>query len=237
MMRLDERGWLFAESGDPRVERLPTVRTSPLHVPTPLGIVWHWTAGRGGPGFAESLARGAQGFRRGVDPAASWHVLIAKDGTIFQSAPFLVGTWHVGRPGNLAGQIVPNVNQFTVGCELENAGRLQEIDGSYYCWPYFSNPTAPAGERQPDRRCLLEPQRVAVVEGDGAFDAFSAAQEESAGRLLAALVARFGWAREVCAYGHVDFDYPRKEDPGPLWRTVVLPRVLERVFGAKDAPQ
>jgi hypothetical protein len=103
-MRLDDEGWLVAEEGDPAVARYPTVRRSPLVVPAPLGIVWHWTAGRGGPGFAEALARRARTYRRGIDRAASWHVLIAKDGGIHQSAPFTVGTWHVGRPGVIAGR-------------------------------------------------------------------------------------------------------------------------------------
>jgi hypothetical protein len=49
--------------------------------------------------------------------------------------------------------------------------------------------------------------------------------------MLAALVTRFGWSRETCAYGHVDFDWPRKEDPGPLWKRERLPGVLDAVFG------
>jgi hypothetical protein len=79
-MRVDDQGWLVAEDGDPRVVRYPTVRTYAVAVPAPFGIVWHWTAGRGGSGFAEGLARRAQLYRRGIDRAASWHVLVAKDG-------------------------------------------------------------------------------------------------------------------------------------------------------------
>ncbi len=91
-MKIDKEGWLEPGDGDPKVTRLPTIRTYRLLVPAPLGIVWHWTAGRGGPGFAEALARRAQTYQRGIDRAASWHVLVARDGAIYQSAPFLVGT-------------------------------------------------------------------------------------------------------------------------------------------------
>ena len=49
--------------------------------------------------------------------------------------------------------------------------------------------------------------------------------------LLRALASRFGWTREVSVYGHVDFDSPRKEDPGPIWKQTVLPRVLDKIFG------
>jgi hypothetical protein len=231
-MRVDDDGWLVHEDGDPRVVRYPSVRTYALVVPAPLGIVWHWTAGRGGPGFAEALARRAQLYRRGVDRAASWHVLVAKDGTVFQSAPFTVGTWHVGRPGVVAGRRFENVNRATVGCELENAGRLRKIGDRFFCWPYFTNPAAPAHERRADPRCAVDPSRAVVGPGQGTFDAFPPEQERAATKLLAALVVRFGWTRDASAYGHRDFDSPRKEDPGPLWAGVVLPRALDAVFGA-----
>ena len=234
-MRIDQDGWLVAAEGDPRVLRFPTVRTYRLLVPTPLGIVWHWTAGRGGPGFGETLARRAQTYQRGIDRAASWHVLIARDGVIYQSAPFLVGTWHVGRPGVIAGQRFDNINRATVGCELENAGRLRKIGERFYCWPYWTNPTAPVYERRSVPRCAVDVARATVVHGQGTFDAFSPQQEASAAAMLAALVARFGWTSDACAYGHRDFDPQRKEDPGPLWAGTILPRILNQVFGGRDS--
>lgn len=231
-MRIDEKGWLLAESGEAEVVRFPTVRTMPLAVSRPLGIVWHWTAGRGGPGFGERLARMAQTYQRGIDRAASWHVLIAKDGAVYQSAPFLIGTWHVGKPGVIAGAPrFANINQATVGCELENAGRLRKIGDRFFCWPYWLNPGAPAHELRPDPRCLLEDARAAAVAGEGVFDAFPPAQVASATALLQALVAAYGWSREASSHGHVDFDYPRKEDPGALWKREHLPSVLDAVFG------
>lgn len=229
-MKVDDQGWLVAEDGDPSVSRFPTVRTYGLATPAPLGIVWHYTAGRGGPGFSEALARRAQTFRRGVDRPASWHVLIAKDGAVYQSAPFTVGTWHVGKAGVIAGRRFDNINHATVGCELENAGRLRKLGDQVYCWPYFVNPEAPEYERRPDPHYAVDPQR-AVLTNDGLFDAFTPAQESSATALLRALVARYGWTRDVCAYGHVQFDPARREDPGPIWKQPILPRVLDKLFG------
>ena len=234
-MRIDDEGWLVPEDGDPRVVRLPTVRTYRLVVPAPLGIVWHWTSGRGGPGFAERLARRVQTYRRGIDRPASWHVLIARDGVIHQSAPFLVGTWHVGRPGVIAGQRFDNINRATIGCELENAGRLRKIGERFYCWPFWTNPGAPAYERRPDPRYAIDALRATVVQGQGIFDAFSTEQRASAAAMLAALVARFAWAREACSYGHRDFDPKRKEDPGPVWADSVLPQILNQVLGGRDS--
>lgn len=234
-MKIDDQGWLVAEDCDPAVHRFPTVRTYRLVVPAPLGIVWHWTSGRGGPHFAEVLAKGIQTYKRGIDRPASWHVLVAKDGTIYQSAPFTVGTWHVGKAGVIAGRRFGNINQATVGCELENAGRLRKIGDRFYCWPYFANPGAPAHELRADPHYAIDAARAEASPGDGTFDAYTPAQEKSAACLLRALVAKLGWTREVCAYGHVDFDPARREDPGSLWKKVVLPRVLDTVFGTGGA--
>jgi N-acetyl-anhydromuramyl-L-alanine amidase AmpD len=233
-MKIDDNGWLIGADGEPVAKRFPTVRTYELATPMPLGIVWHYTNGRGGPGYAEALARRAQTFQRGVDRPASWHLLIAKDGAIYQSAPFTIGTWHVGKPGVIAGQRFANINHATVGCELENAGRLWRLGSQVYCWPYHLNPGAPEYKRRPDPACEV-PMDRAVVTRAGLFDMFTPAQEASAAVVLRALVARFGWTREVCAYGHVDFDPQNREDPGALWTQTFLPRVLDRVFGSASA--
>src|SRR5262245_61625526 len=57
LMKVDDNGWLVSEHADPPVHRLPTVRTYSLAVDAPLGLVWHTTDERGGPGYAEALAR------------------------------------------------------------------------------------------------------------------------------------------------------------------------------------
>jgi len=229
-MNVDDKGWLISAAGDPVGKRFPTVRTYELATPMPLGIVWHYTDGVGGPGYAEGLARRIQTFRQGVDRPASWHLVIAKDGAIYQSAPFTVGTWHVGKPGVIAGRRFANINHVTVGCEFENAGRLLRLGDAAYCWPYYLDPSAPPNQRRPDPACAVPLDR-AVATSMGLFDAYTAAQEASAAVVLRALVARYSWSRAVCAYGHVDFDPDNREDPGPVWSQTVLPRVLDRVFG------
>jgi N-acetyl-anhydromuramyl-L-alanine amidase AmpD len=206
------------------------VRTYTLAVAAPLGIVWHATEDRGGPGYAEALARRIQTFRSGIDRPASQHLVIAKDGSICQSAPFSVATWHVGMPGVIAGKRFANVNHATVGVELENAGRLKRLGALAYCWPYFVDPQVPAYQRRPNPSCALPLDR-AVATHDGLFDTFTVAQESSATLVLHALATRYDWAREVCAYGHVQFDPQHREDPGPIWKETILPRVLDRVFG------
>lgn len=224
-MRVDEKGWLLADVGEPRIVILPTVRTYRLVVRAPVALIWHTTGGVGGPRWAEVLARRIQTYRQGVDRPASWHFLIAKDGTIFQSAPTTVGTWHVGMPGVLGGRSFENVNHASIGVELENAGLLVENAGQFYTWPYYL-----AGGRTPDPRSRLDRQRVAHHEGH-AFDGFPEAQVLSAAALSTGLAHALGWDESALRHGHADFAAPRKIDPGPLWMKEILPRILD-VTGA-----
>jgi hypothetical protein len=224
-MRVSSQGWLEREPGDPEIHRLPTVRTCALVADGPHGLVWHATGGVGGATFAEGLARRIQRYQRGVDRPASWHLLIARDtGSIYQSAPFSVGTWHVGRPGIVAGARFANVNAATIGVELENAGPLMRRADGVYVWPYFRSRSS----REPDPRLRISPERVEMLAGVP-YDRFPAAQIESARRLLLALTKWRRWGRRQLGYCHADFASPAKTDPGALWRTTVLPRLLDEV--------
>lgn len=245
-MRVDDKGWLLNDAdGEPRVIQHSTTRTTSLEVPKPLGVVWHWTAGRGGLGFAEGCCKEIEHYDPSKDRAASWHVLIAKNGDLHQCAPFLVGTWHVGKGGTIGAHQSVNINRCTVGVEIENAGRLLKLGPACYCWPFWLNPDAPSATRQPDPKLAVDPNRARPAEGGfwkdaegGNFDAFTSQQIASATVLLKLLVAAYGWDPAVCGYGHVMFDYPRKEDPGPLWLKEALPGILDAVFPKKvcEAP-
>lgn len=229
-MLVDEKGWLQAEAGDPLVEKLPTVRTCGLDAPAPLGVCWHWTGQTSdAAASALGLARSIRTYDKAKDPhPASWHVLVAKDGALYQSAAFLSGTWHVGKLRRFLGED-RHVNRTLVGVEFQNAGRLRSVGGRCYAWPWWVNPTLPPEQRVPDARWEVARSRAAPGKG-GLYDSFPAPQVASAELLLRALVSRYGWARDACAFGHRDFDYPRKEDPGPLWAESILPGVLGRVF-------
>lgn len=219
-------GWLVGTD----VTRFPTVRIVQLEVKHPLGLVWHTTGGRGGPGHAEALARRIQHYRRGVDRPASWHILITTDGRIFQSAPIRVGTWHVGRPGTVGGHSFANVNRGTIGVELESPGQLVEVDGRYFCWPYWRSDVK--ASRLPDPRFEMRGANIVRMADGSLFTDFPAIQEATAIALVEALARELGWSRAALTYTHHQFDPHRKVDPGPLWAQIVLPRVLDFAFGA-----
>lgn len=248
-MHVAEDHWLTAaSSGLPPVLRVPSVRSGMLAADlrgAPLGLVWHWTGGRPADiNFAKALAEEIRTFNRASDRAASWHILIAKDGTIIQSLPTNVAAWHVGKPGRIGsapkkhagqwdwphwgGRLFANVNQATVGVELVNAGRLEKVGEKFFCWPFWLDPDHPASGADP--KLEVEASR-AVLHAGTWYDDFPKAQEMASARVVTALMLKYRWSRDVCRYGHVMFDQQRKEDPGPLWLEVVLPRVLDMVFG------
>lgn len=233
-MKIDQAGLLQqSEAGDPVILRFPSSRSSNFDFVTggkPKGIVWHWTTGRcTTERHANALAESIRGYKKG-DVMASWHVLIAKDGRVLQSIPFDRGSWHVGRPGTIDGRLYANVNRCTVGVELENSGPLLAHQGEYYCWPYYARETEIDGTPRWEKNFTVPAER-AVLKGAEYFDAYPAAQVESARRLLKALVIKFGWGREVCSYFHSTFDSPRKRDPGPVWAEDILPPMLDGLFG------
>lgn len=88
----------------------------------PQGIVLHDTAGDLGN-------EGAVSWLTNPAARASAHVVVGRDGTIIQLAPFNVVTWHAGK-SNWKGR--QNVNSFAVGIEIVNPGKLARIGEGLY---------------------------------------------------------------------------------------------------------
>lgn len=227
-MHIDKNGWLIQEPSDPHpVIRIPSIRSTPLSVKEPLACVWHWTAGPDGSKvLAEALAQEIRAYTRGKDRPASWHVLVSESGKLYQSVPFTMGSWHVGKSGVIGTKRFTNINTGTIGIELENAGRLEKVGTEYFREPWWLNPLT----KEPNPKLKVRAESAVAV-GNAYYDSFPPPQEAAAQALLKALVVRYKWPREACTYGHLHFDSPRKADPGPLWLDQVLPRILTSLFG------
>ncbi len=85
--------------------------TRPLEKPDT--IVLHYTAGRSGESSAIYLTR--------PDVGASAHLVIGRDGKVFQLVPFNIEAWHAGR-SFYRGRA--EFNHFSIGIELDNLGKL-----------------------------------------------------------------------------------------------------------------
>ncbi len=104
-------------------------RASPNRTPgfvlKPEGIVVHDTAGR---------LNGDSSVRWLCNPEAraSAHLVVYRDGKVVQLVPFNAKAWHAGK-SSLQGR--PGVNNFSIGIEIVNPGKLKpQGNGRYRAW-------------------------------------------------------------------------------------------------------
>lgn len=212
------------------VIRYPTKRTQRLatqsgHVE---GIVWHWTATAGGTG--KGLSARAVELPKPGQHVGSWHLLIERDGTVYQSAPLTVGTWHAGGgsakrfgsdPGRNvwahqpAGKI--SANGWACGIELACVGEVRNVGGKWQGWPFGKD-----GKKGP----IVDPSEVQECDGR-MYQGFTDKQIESAGSVLRSILT-LGVKKENCSWSHEMIDPGRKTDPGPIWMGKILPDLLSR---------
>lgn len=208
-LTVSDDGWLQGEG----VRKYPSSRCySKLSTKDgkPTAIVWHWTAVQVD---SDKLAKRIQ-----TGEGSSWHVLIAKDGSLIQSVPFIKGAWHCAA-GKIDG-IAPN--RCSVGVEMENLGEVREDDAGVY-----------RGGRMVDGKWTYDskgPKAQGVIaHGKKSYEAWTPAQIEAAERLARCLKTEYGMTDKNLSWGHVDLDPKRRSDPGPVWAKQVLPGILKKL--------
>jgi N-acetylmuramoyl-L-alanine amidase len=156
-------------------------------------IIYHYTAGG-------SLSGTVKRFQ---DPASkvSSHYVIDKDGKTVQMVAMDRTAWHAGK-SKLAG--VERVNDFSIGIEIVNWGKLTRRDEKFYTG---------SGELY---------QGPKPVHADGAYwEPFTDKQYEAVVRLTKALLAKYPIEHIT---GHSDVATPkgRKIDPGAAfdWKRI-----------------
>jgi N-acetylmuramoyl-L-alanine amidase len=90
---------------------------------TPDAIIIHYTAGASAASSIKTLTTKSS--------KASAHIVIARDGTITQLVPFNIKAWHAGK-SEYNGR--KNYNDFSIGIEIDNAGKLNLSSGKYTSW-------------------------------------------------------------------------------------------------------
>ncbi len=88
----------------------------------PDSIVIHYTAGRNAATSAAFLAG---------DVKASAHLVIGRDGAIFQLVPFNIIAWHAGESSYNG---ISGFNAYAIGIELDNAGPLTPVGNIFESW-------------------------------------------------------------------------------------------------------
>jgi N-acetylmuramoyl-L-alanine amidase len=175
---------------------------------TPKYLVMHYTAGSSAKSSIESLCtKKPQGN-------ASAHIVLARDGTITQLAPFNVVTWHAG-VSQWNG--IEGLNPHSIGIEIDNAGPMNQVGDQFIAW--FGK-AYPAGEVMMAAHKHGGPVRP--------WHAYTAVQIERCLELAEALVQHYG-LQDIL--GHDDIARGRKQDPGPAFP---MASIAGRALGRGD---
>jgi len=173
---------------------------------SPRYLVFHYTAGKSATSSINWLTN--------PESKASAHLVLARDGTITQLAPFNVKTWHAGIShwDGLSG-----LNSYSIGIEMDNAGPLKKVGDTYQAWfgtLYAEDQVVYAKHKLDD-----EPRW---------WHAYTEIQIQKALELAHLLVRHYDLKDVV---GHEDIAPDRKRDPGPAFP---LEHVRASVLGRKE---
>lgn len=159
-------------------------------------LVMHYTAGSSAEGSVSWLCNPAA--------KAAAHLVIGRDGSLTQLAPFNRVTWHAGQ-SQWEGRA--GLNGFSIGIELDNAGKLERVGSRWI--------SAVSKRAYPDDDVL-----VANHKNDRpgtppiGWHEYSEVQLEVAAQVGLLLVEKYA-LKDVL--GHEDIAPGRKADPGPAF--------------------
>jgi len=153
------------------------------------GIIIHYTAGASAQSSVRHLS----------DPIvkASAHLVIGRNGHIYQLVPFNIKAWHAGKSSYLGRR---NMNDYTIGIELDNYGPLTKEGGNFITW--FK-------KKVPITQVWTEPGEY----HDSYWHDYSLLQLKTAHEICKLLISKYNLKYIA---GHSDIT-PRKQDPGPAF--------------------
>jgi N-acetylmuramoyl-L-alanine amidase len=175
-------------------------------------LVYHYTAGGSSDSAVASLCT------RKPSGNASAHLVLGRDGSIVQLAPFDVVTWHAGisQWNGLVG-----LNNWSIGIEMDNAGLLKRVGDQHVAW---------FGRAYPPSEVMLAEHKHGG--GVQSWHAYPEAQIARALELADLLAEHYGLEDIL---GHEDIARGRKTDPGPAFP---LGSLRARVLGREqDTPE
>jgi len=174
---------------------------------SPRYLVFHYTAGKS--------AQSSISWLSSLEAKASAHVVLGRDGSICQLAPFNVKTWHAGVShwDGLSG-----LNGYSIGIEMDNPGPLKKVGDEYQAW---------FGALYAEDQVIYAKHRL--DDDPRWWYAYTEVQIQRALELAQLLVRHYDLKDVV---GHEDIAPERKRDPGPAFplehiRAAVLGRSEE----------
>lgn len=184
-------GWLGG------VRRQPSPNHGSPFAAPPEAIVVHYTAGA-------SLASAVHTLTQ-LHGNASAHLVIDRDGTVVQLVPFAVQAWHAG-VSSWRGRT--QLNRWSLGIELVNAGYLEARGERLYTW--WGQAVA-----HPDAVAVLHPEGRPTPTAGAWWQVFPAEQIQQVQRVCACL--REAYPSIAWVLGHDEVSPRRKWDPGPAY--------------------
>ncbi len=176
----------------------------------PQYLVIHYTAA--------TEARGSISWFLNRQAKASAHLIIERDGSITQFAPFDIMTWHAG---SSSWNGILGLNKCSIGIELVNGGRLVRSAGACMC--------------PVDKKAVAESDVIIATHKnevqESAWQMYTDAQLETAVEVAHEIVRTYG-LKEIM--GHDDISPYRKSDPGPAFP---MGSFSSKVMGRKDSDQ
>ncbi|HKK38190.1 MAG TPA: N-acetylmuramoyl-L-alanine amidase [Cryomorphaceae bacterium] len=158
----------------------------------PDSIVIHYTAGSSASGSAAWLKR--------PEVKASAHLVIGRDGSVFQIVPFNIQSWHAGVSayGGRSGY-----NRYSIGIELDNAGFLTKTGNVFratFGRTYSADEVLKAKHRHEGKERY--------------WHTYTEAQINTCREICELLIDHYG-VKEIV--GHDEISPGRKQDPGPAF--------------------
>ena len=170
----------------------------------PDTIIIHFTAGRDAKSAIKTL----------TDPKvkASAHLVVGRDGSITQLVPFNTIAWHAGKSA-YDGRI--GLNEYSIGIEIDNAGRLEKQGEKFFSW--FGREYAAADVYEGVHRNESAPTL---------WHRYQEQDIETVREICAALIQAYPIKQIL---GHEEIAPGRKTDPGPAFP---LDRLREKLLAA-----
>ncbi len=131
---------------------------------------------------------------------ASAHLVISRDGSVTQLAPFNLITWHAGQ-SQYEGRI--GFNNYSIGIEIENDGILQKSGNIYRAW---------YGATHPEEEVIEATHRNSTSKNF--WHTYTQEQIETVEEVCRLLVETY---EMKFILGHDEIAPKRKQDPGPAF--------------------